>query len=430
MHRGMSNVQGDCRAVIDIGTTSVRVLVAARRSDRRLELAGMGVARCDGLRKGAVTDVASLAASVREAAAHVAEESGLNLVKAYLGLAGAHIDSDDRWSHVPRDPGVRAVTNEDLARALEHVSRFKPAAGQRVLHVIPRSYTLDGVHGVRNPEGMHTGELHIQSQVISGPEDQIEALEAAVNSAGIIPAGVIVEPMATAEAVLEPQEKRGVTALVDIGGAKTDIAVFHDGTMLFTAVLPVGGYQFTNDLSIAFSLPYAESEQLKIEQGTVIPDMLGQPAGIMIQPAGMAGPLTVTHREVGQVLRDRAEELIEMVRMKLDVPVLAQTPVEHFVLTGGGAQLRSMAALAKHVLQKPVRLGVPKGIDGLPEADRDPSMAAAIGMAVWAMRNLPADSHVLRQREPSSGGVLGALRGWLPLQGPKNEPSGKMPAKV
>lgn len=430
MHRGMNMVQGDCRAVVDIGTTKVRVLVAARRSDRRLELAGMGVAPCDGLHKGVVSDVASVAASVREAAAGLAQMSGLSIVRAYIGLAGAHIDSDDRWSHVPRDPGVRAVTNEDLARALEHVSRFKPAPGQRVLHVIPRSYTLDGVHGVRNPEGMHTGELHIQSQVISGPEGQIEALEAAVNSAGIRPAGVIVEPMATADAVLDPEEKQGVTALVDIGGTKTDIAVFHDGTMLLTAVLPVGGYQFTNDLSIAFSLPYSEAEQLKIEQGTALPDMLGPTNEILIQPVGMAGPLTVTDREVGQVLKDRAEEIIEMSRLKLDIPALAGMPVEHVVLTGGGAQLHGFATLARHVLQKPVRLGVPKGIDGLPEAHREPSMAAAMGMAIWAMRNLPAGSHVMRHREPSSGGVLGALRGWLPSQGSKNDLSKKMPAKV
>lgn len=427
MQKGMTQVQGDYRAVVDIGTTKVCVILVARRQDRRLEIAGMGVVPCDGLRKGVIADAAAVTDAVRQAAEDASEQAGVVLTAAYVGIAGTHIDSDDRWSAVPRDPGVRAVTQDDLVAALRHVSKFDPAPGQHVLHVIPRTYTLDGVHGVRNPEGMHTQELHVQSQVISGPVEQIEAIEAAVNAAGLRSAGVIVEPMAAADAVLEPVERQGVTALVDIGGGKTDIAVFHDGIMVATAMLPVGGYQFTNDLSISFSLPYAEAEKLKVEQGTVIPDFFHAAAEVVIRPTGMQGPLTVTHRDIGQVLKDRAEELIEMVRMKLDIPALAETPVETIVFTGGGAQLLDFVTLAKHNLQVKVRLGVPKGLDGLPEAHRDPSISAAAGMAVWAMRNLPAESHASRPKEAPAG-VLGALRGWLPHT--KSDVAKRTPAKV
>ncbi|MSQ08693.1 MAG: cell division protein FtsA [Dehalococcoidia bacterium] len=427
MQKGMTLIQGDYRAVIDIGTTKVCVILVARRPDRRLEITGLGIAQCDGLRKGVIADTAAVTDAIRRAAEEASQQAGVVLAAAYVGIAGTHIDSDDRWSAVPRGPGVRAVTQDDLVEAVKHVSKFDPAPGQHVLHVIPRTYTLDGLHGVHNPEGMHTQELHVQSQVISGPTEQVEALEAAVNAAGLRCAGVIVEPMATADAVFEPAEKQGVVALVDIGGGKTDIAVFHDGIMVATAMLPVGGYQFTNDLSIAFSLPYADAEKLKVEQGTVIPDFFHAAAEVVIRPTGMQGPLTITHRDIGQILKDRAEELIELVRMKLDIPALAETPVETIVVTGGGAQLRDFITLTKHSLQKKIRLGAPKGLDGLPETHRDPSIAAAAGMAMWAMRNLPAEGHAARPYEPSAG-VIGTLRGLLPHA--KSDVAKKTPAKV
>ncbi len=429
--RQMGTTVNDLRAAIDIGTTKVCVVISARKPDQRLQVLGLGAASCDGLRKGVVTDAQAIAQSVRLALHTASEQAGHKINKAYVGLAGSHIASEARWTHVPRQPGVHPVNDADLEAALVTAARFDPAAGREVLHVIPRSYTLDGVHGVRNPAGMHTGELHIQSQAITGSSEHIQALQAAVLAAGITPAGMIVEPMATAESVLTAEDRDGVTVLVDIGGGKTDIAVLQDGVMVYATVLPAGGYQFTNDLSIALSLPYAEAEKLKVEKGSVTPDMMGQSPELAVLPAGMDTPLTITQRELGHLLRDRAEEMLEMVRLKLEVQALADTHVDRYVLTGGGAKLEGLLPLAKHLFQKKVRLGVPKPIDGLHESSRDPANAAAIGAVVWGMRNLPEDSHVARPHAvaTSEGNILSSLFDWIPIwprRGSATRPAAKV----
>ncbi len=415
-------IQGDYRAAIDVGTTKVCVIIATNGPDGQAEMVGIGSAPCDGLRKGTVADIPSLATSIRNAVEAAEKQSGLSIDKMYVGLSGSHIRSESRWTHVPRQPGVHTVTDGDIKLAMEGVARSEPVPGRRVLHVLPGSYTLDGTRGVKNPTGMHAAEMHVQSQVVSGSAEQINALEDAVRMAGYRPASAIVEPMAIAEAVFNPDELEGITALVEIGGSKTDIAVFRDGIVIYAAALPVGGYQFTNDLAIGFSLPYAEAEKLKVEHGTVTPDVSGPGLELLIKPAGMAGALTITQRDVGMVLRDRAEELFEMVRIRLSAPELAGVTVDRMVLTGGGAKLEGIQSLAKHALQIKVRKGVPKGMGGLPEANRDPSHAAVMGLIIWAMRNLPPDNHLARNRQSTRGGhhghsVLSSLREWLPVWG-------------
>lgn len=421
----------DYTAAIDIGTTKVCVFLATRRADRRFEVAGIGSAPCDGLRKGAVTDAAAITLAVRRAASAASAKTGLVITKGYIGLAGTHIASESRWSHVPRKPGVSAVTDADLASALVSAAQLDPAPGRRVLHVLPRTYTLDGVQGIRNPAGMHASELHIQSQVISGSSDHIRALEDAVRAAGIAPAGIVVEPMASADAVLSPEEREGVTVLIDMGGGKTDIAVFEDGVMVYSTLLPVGGYQFTNDVSIAFSLPYEEAEQLKVERGTALPEQLGHAQEIQIRPAGMAGPLVITQRDLGNVLRERAEEVLEMLRIKLEAPEIADIALDRFVMTGGGAKLDGFTTMAKNKFQKKVRLGLPRTMEGLPDANRDPGQSAAMGIAIWAMRNLPTENHVTRSKQAAGagGGFMSLLREVIPLWALKPQ-AGKPATKV
>jgi len=410
-------IQDDYRAAIDIGTTKVCTILGKRHPDGRVEFAGIGVAPCDGLRRGLVSDVAATTEAVRASVAAASEAAGMPLRRAYIGLTGSHVESVNRWNRVERRSEMKTVTQGDLASALESASRIKVADDRLLLHVIPRAYALDNIHGVRNPLGMHATELHIQSHIITGAVEHIAALKRAVLAAGVTPARTIVGPVGCADAVLAADERDGGVVLVDVGGGTTDVAVFYDGAIVHTAVIPVGGYQFTNDLAVAFAADYDEAERIKLEHGTATPELVGMTEEIVVETTVSAEPLTVTRREVGQLLNERVQELFEMIKLKLDVPHVQELSINRMVFTGGGAKLKGFQALAKYVFQCQVRIAGPRGVSGLPDENRDPMYAAAVGMTLWAMRNLPPESHVASLGPASvrtSRGLLRGLRGRVP----------------
>lgn len=416
-------IQDDYRAAIDIGTTKVCAILARKRQDKRVELLGIGVAPNKGVVRGTVNDPEAVSQAVREAVTRAASESGVAISRAYIGLTGTQIESNHRWNNVPRDSGVRAVTDTDISAALRTASRLELNADRRLLHVIPRSYSLDGIHGVRNPLGMHSSELHIESVVLTGSNDHIFAIQDAVRKAGVEPMNMVVEPLSTADAVLTTDEREDGVVLIDIGGGTTDISVFHEGAIIHTAAIPVGGHHFTNDLSIAFSLEFGDAERLKVDKGTCAPEAAAMKEQVTIRPVNLPDPLTITKREVGQVLRDRAQELFRMVLLKLDSEHLRDLPLERIVFTGGGSKLHGFEHLAKFMFQRKIRQGVPRGLDGLPEVNRDPAYAAAAGITLWGYKNLPHESHVTGSRKTSSQrthtgaaekhGKISAMTGWL-----------------
>ena len=414
--------QDDYRAAIDVGTTKVCAILAKRRPDNRVELLGIGVAANKGMNRGVITNREAVTDAIQQALSRAAEEAGVSIARAYVGLTGTQVESEHRWNNVQRDSGVRAVTETDLAAALRAASRMELSADRRLLHVIPRSYALDGIQGVRNPLGMHTAELHIESIVVTGSNDQIFDLQDAVRRAGVEPMNMVVETLSTADAVLTADEREDGAVLVDVGGGTTDISVFYDGSIIHTASIPVGGQHFTNDLSIAFSIEFEDAERLKIEKGTCAPEMASMSEEVTIRPVNLPDALTITRREVGQVLKDRAQELLRMLLLKLDTEHLKEVPLERVVFTGGGAKMEGFLQLAKYMLQRKVRLGSPRGLDGLPEVNRDPAYAAAVGITLWGMKNLPRENHIKgggrrsgsQEKEKHGSGVISSLTGWLP----------------
>lgn len=417
-------IQDDYRAAIDIGTTKVCATLARKRQDHRVELLGIGVAPNKGVVRGTVNDPEAVSQAVREAVTRAASESGVAISRAYIGLTGTQLESAHRWNNVPRDPGVRAVTETDLSAALRTASRLELNADRRLLHVIPRSYSLDGIHGVRNPLGMHSSELHIESVVLTGSNDHIFAIQDAVRKGGVEPMNMVVEPLSTADAVLTSDEREDGVVLIDVGGGTTDISVFYQGSIIHTAAVPVGGHHFTNDLSIAFSLEFEDAERLKVEKGTCAPEAASMKEQVTIKPVNMPDPLTITRREVGQVLRDRAQELFRMVLLKLDSEHLRELPLERIVFTGGGSKLQGFEQLARFMFQRKIRQGVPRGLDGLPEVNRDPAYAAAVGITLWGYRNLPHESHVTGSRKSAAQREfagsdekhrkISSITGWIP----------------
>jgi len=418
-------LQDAYRVAIDIGTTKVCTIIARKRADHRIEVAGLGLVPCSGMNKGMVADSEAVTQAVEESVALAAAQAGVEINTVYAGLTGSHVESKNRWANVPRPDGMRTVTDLDISAAKKAAGAVDLASDRKLLHVIPRSYALDRLYGIRNPLGMHTGELRVESHVITGSISKITDLHNAVSDAGVRVSQMVVEPVASADAVLTADEREEGAVLVDVGGGTSDIAVYHDGAVVHTAVIPVGGFQFSNDLSIAFDIDFDAAEELKIEHGTAAPELAGMKDEITLHPTTMDQPLTITKREVGQILKERASELLQMILLKLDMPHLADIPLDRIVFTGGGAKLDGFLNIAKFVFQRKVRLATPRGLDGMPEGANDPSYSAAVGIALWGMRNLPAENHVSERKRvsvsansdsvtQSSKGALSTLRGWLP----------------
>ncbi len=417
-------LQDDFRVAIDIGTTKVCTIIVRKRADRRIEVRGISIVPCNGMSKGMVADAAVVTAAIKKSVEAAASDAGVEVNAEYAGLTGSHIESKNRWANVPRSEGMRAVTDLDLSAAKKAAGAIDLGDDRRLLHVIPRSYALDGLHGVRNPLGMHTGELHIESHVITGSISKISELHNAVSDAGVRVSSLVVEPIASASAVLTADEREEGAVLVDVGGGTSDIAVYHNGAVIHTAVIPVGGFQFSNDLSIAFAIDFDSAEKLKIEYGTAAPELAGMNEEITLHPTTMKQPLTISKREIGQVLKERTTELFRMIQLKLEEPHLIDIPTDRIVFTGGGAKLNGFLNIAKYIFQRNVRLASPRGLDGMPEGTNDPAYSAAAGIALWGMRNLPAENHVSERKAASgfetsgattnaSTGALSVIRGWL-----------------
>ncbi len=387
-------IQDDYRAAIDVGDTKVVAMLARRKPDQRVELVGAGVAPCSGMKRGEVEDRNAIAQAVRSAVEEASAQAGKQIARAYVGLNASRIESLNRSHNVPREGNARAVTQQDINAALRTASRIKLSPGMKLLHVIPRGYSLDGLHGVRNPLGMHAVELHVNSHNIAGSIEHVEDVDQAVRAAGIIPAEFIVGPVATGDSVLAADEREEGVALIDVGGGTSDIAVFHEGSIAYTDALPVGGHQITNDLAIAFSIRYQDAEDIKTKHGTAAPELVGLSEEIPLHPTTMEQPILITRREIGQVIKERVQEIFNMVQIKLEDERLQDVPIENIVFTGGGAKVEGFTSLAKFVFQRKVRIATPRAIDGLSNEYRDPSCSAAAGIILWSMRNLPRENHV------------------------------------
>ena len=389
-------IQEDYRAAIDVGTTKVVTVIGRERPDGSVEVTGVGVSPCEGLSKGMVQDDKATTEAIKSSIIEASEEANVSIKSAYVGLSGSHIESSNRWDQVQENDAESVITQEALDDSINTVRQMASTGQGKLLHVIPRGYALDNRHLVRMPIGMHAREIHAHTHVVKGDESSIERLRAAAESAGIHVADLIVEPIASAEAALTPTERDEGVVLLDIGGGTTDIAVFVGGQIVHSAVLPVGGWQFTNDLVTAFMASFEEAEEIKRLSGSVTPEAGTMREELFINTLSedIDGPIAVTRRELGQLLKERAQELFRLVKGKLATPHLTNVPIDRVVLTGGGAKLDGMQALARYVFQGRVRTAGPRPLVGLNEQSQAPAYSAGIGMLMWGLRNLPSGSHL------------------------------------
>jgi cell division protein FtsA len=388
-------VKRDRIAAIDVGTTKVCTIMADVYDNKSLRVLGVGVTPSHGLHKGLVVNMNEAKESIRQSVRTAEHSAGRRLESAYVGVTGRHITSVNSRGSVAITRNNQLVRTEDLRRVLEVARSVKVPSEQKLLHVIPRTYTIDGQGGVQNPVGMHGFRLDVETHIITAAVTSIHNLTKCIRSIGIEVDDLVMEPLASAEAVLTPEEKQDGVLLADIGGGTTDLALFKGNTIYHTSVLPVAGYQVTRDISVGLGLSFELAEEMKKKYGDVTPsDEDRGGSDVSITQDGHS----VSYHDLSEIISVRVEELLRLILLELPQSDSAKLIPAGMVVTGGSANLPGIVELGERVTGLPVRLGRPVSLYGVSDALDNPAYATSVGLLLWKIRNRDTEASKSKER--------------------------------
>ena len=370
---------------IDVGTTKVCTIVARKNGSKGIDVLGYGTVPCDGLRKGNVTDVAATERAVRASVMKAERKTGHRIESVFVGVTGSHVSFENRNDRLDFAGEKDVITARDLTMTPQSLAGSLDTPGRKLIHAIRMSYSVDGEAGIRNPVGMHSAEVEMETHLVMGGSRFLDRLVQAVEAAGVSVTSLVLEPLASGLAVLTPEEKERGTLLVDMGGGTTDVVGFQKGRVCYAGVIPVGGYQFTNDIAVTFNTSYEAAEQVKLAHASTEVQASDAKEEISIPVVGRDMELKVRRMEICQLARERAQELARMIKIKLEDELAGESIADRLVLTGGASNMPGLADLMQRTLTIPVRSGLPNVSGSMPDEIRDPAYATSIGMLDWAV---------------------------------------------
>jgi cell division protein FtsA len=379
---------------IDVGTTKVCTIMADVYDKEGLRVLGVGITPSHGLHKGLVVDVKEARESIRQSVRMAEQMAGRKLESAYVGVTGRHVKAENTRGSVAITRNNQIVNTDDLKRVLSVARSVKIPSEQKVLHIIPRGYVVDGQGGVQNPVGLHGFRLDVETHIITAAITSMQNLTKCIRGVGVEVDDLVMEPLASAEAVLSPEEKQDGVLLADIGGGTTDLALFKDNTIYHTSVLPVAGYQVTRDISIGLGISFEMAEEMKKKYGNVTP----------IDEAKIENEADINHdghsisyNDLSDIIRVRIEELLRLVMMEMPQSDYRKLIPAGLVITGGGANLTGISELGEKITGMPVRVGRPSQLDGVAETLTNPAYATGVGLLLWKLRNQKTNNPAVQQ---------------------------------
>src|SRR6185436_3538425 len=368
----------DLAVALDVGTRKICAIVAEVRPDD-IFVVGVGIEPSAGMKKGIVNDMGQLTAAI-SAAVHKAEKSsGFDIARAFVSVAGSHIASLNSRG-VVGIAGQRGVNRDDLDKAMEAARAIAIPHNREVLHVVPRSYALDGQERVRSPIGMHGFRLEVEAHIITASSSSVANLEQSVQQAGVSVDRFILNPLASGEAVLTPEEREMGVVVIDIGGGTTDLAIFIEGTVWHTAVIPVGGDLITNDLTYGLNVSFDVAEAVKIHHGHALLKAVDPLEMFLIEPFGEGMPIQVERSAVAEIIEARVSELFTLVKKEIKRSGYDGMLRAGAVITGGCAQLPGLKEVPAREMGFPVRIAKPERLRGMADALRDPAYSPSVGV--------------------------------------------------
>jgi len=372
-------------SAIDVGSTKICTLVAELMPERDLRILGVGITPAQGVKKGMVDNIQEATGAIANSVEKAERSSGTRILAAQVSIGGNHIASMNNRG-VATIPGKqRPISKEDISRAIEGARAISIPSNREVLHVLPRYFVVDGQDHVSDPIGMFGQRLDIETHIVTGSQAAVQNLSQCLGSAGVQVDGLVLAPLASAEAVLEEEERQQGVILADIGGGTTGITVFVDGAIFHTSVLPVGGYHLTHDLVAGLRAPFSVLEEAKIAYGSALPSRLDPEEMVELEAFGGQRLKAVSRRRLAEIIQARLEEVLEMIYLDVKRAGFDEMIAAGLVLTGGTACLPGLDELAEQVLRLPVRIGLPQGIHGLADSLNNPSYATSVGLLHWSV---------------------------------------------
>ena len=370
---------------LDIGTSKVVAIVGELTEEGEIEIIGIGSHQSRGLKKGVVVNIESTVQSIQRAVEEAELMAGCQIHSVYDGIAGSHIRSMN--SHGIVAIKDREVVESDVDRVIDAARAVAIPADQKVLHVIPQEFIIDEQEGIREPIGMSGVRLEAKVHLITGAESSAQNIVKCIQRCGLQPDDIILEQLASSYAVLTEDEKDLGVCLVDIGGGTTDIAVFAEGAIKHTAVIPIAGDQVTNDIAVAMRTPTQYAEEIKTKYACALRQLTNPDEVIEVPSVGDRPPRRLARQTLAEVVEPRYEELMSLVLAELRRSGYENLIAAGVVLTGGSAKMEGVVELAEEVFHMPVRLGMPQYVTGLIDVVRNPIHATGVGLLLFGARH-------------------------------------------
>jgi cell division protein FtsA len=369
---------------LDIGTSKVAAIVGECLDGREIGIIGLGVAESQGIRRGTVVNLEAAVESIRKAVDEAELTAGIEIDNIYLGLSGTHIKGFNSRGVVAVAGKNREISRDDVRRAIETARAVSLPNGREILHVLPQDFVVDEEDGINDPVGMTGSRLEVNVHIVTGGTTTTQNLIACVNRAGVNVKESVLEQLAASDAVLTPDEKELGVAVIDIGGGTTDLAIFERGSLWHTAVVPIGGDLFTNDIAVGLRMPIPEAEKLKRRWGCALSSMVDDQDVMEVASVGGRPSRTLARRILSDVVQPRAEEMFHLVWDEIHRAGYERVLNSGIVLTGGAANLEGLPEIAEQIFDLPVRRGIPSGIGGLADHVSNPAFATAVGLLLRA----------------------------------------------
>ena len=396
---------------LDIGTTKIVALVGEVDASGQVEIIGFGTHPSRGLKRGVVVNIEATVQSIQRAVEEAELMAGCHVQSVYAGISGSHIRSLNSHGIVAiRDHEVEAA---DVERVIDAAKAVAIPADQKILHVLPQEFIIDNQEGIREPIGMSGVRLESRVHMITGSASAAENIVKCVQRCGLEVADVILEQLASSYAVLNDDEKELGVCLIDIGGGTTDIAVFTQGAIRYTGVIPIAGDQVTNDLAVALRTPTQAAEQIKINYAAALSQGISAREMIEIPGVGSSTSRSISRKVLAEIVEPRYDELFRLVQAELRRSGFEGLIPAGMVITGGASKLAGVVELAESVFRMPVRIGLPHNVRGIPEVTNNPVHATGVGLLLYGLEQQSSGVLPGMMSDVSVKGLWGRVRNWF-----------------
>jgi cell division protein FtsA len=395
---------------LDIGTSKVVAIVGAITEEGNLEIVGIGSHPSRGLKKGVVVNIESTVQSIQRAIEEAELMAGCQIHSVYAGIAGSHIRSLNSHGIVAiRDREVYAL---DLERVIDAAQAVAIPADQKVLHILPQEYVIDTQEGIKEPLGMSGVRLEAKVHLVTCAVNAAQNIEKCIRRCGLEVEDIILEQLASSYAVLTDDERELGVCLVDIGGGTTDIAIFTEGAIRHTGVIPIAGDQVTNDIAMALRTPTQHAEEIKIKYACALTQLAGAEETIKVPSVGERAPRDLSRQALAEVVEPRYDELFTLVQAELRRSGYEDMIAAGIVLTGGTSKMEGVVELAEEIFHTPVRIGVPQDVAGLTDIVRNPIYSTGVGLLQYGLKE-NTGGLIKTSRSKVNEGVLTRVKEWF-----------------